>query len=154
MRCIGCRSETVTERPERSTTLLNRTQYRSDVIALVVPWRLPYKLALRDLSKMLAVYGMVFSHEAVREREAELTPALAEEPRRYRRGKVAAAGTSMRCTSRSAAAGATSIARSTAPARPYRPSQAAPSPKDRGHTGHPGSRLTAYRPRFGTGDTC
>src|SRR5215210_6291667 len=67
MRCLECGSEAVTERPERtaqgyrrfrcracgqqfnerSGTVLNRTQYPSDVIALVVLWRLRYKLALR-----------------------------------------------------------------------------------------------------------
>ncbi len=31
--------------------LLNRAQYPSDVIALVVPWRLRYKLSLRDLAE-------------------------------------------------------------------------------------------------------
>src|ERR671927_648129 len=108
MRCIECRSQAVTERPERtaqgyrrfrcracgkqfnerSDTLLNRTQYPSDVIALVVLWRLRYKLSLRDLPEMFAVRGIVFSHEAVREWEAKLTPALAEELRRRRRGKA------------------------------------------------------------------
>src|SRR5689334_21435016 len=108
MRCIGCGSEAVTERSEctaqgyrrfrcracgrqfneRSATLLNRAQYPSDVIALVVLWRLRYKLSLRDLPEMFAVRGMVFSYEAVREWEAKLTPALAEELRRRRRGKV------------------------------------------------------------------
>jgi putative transposase len=43
---------------------------------------------LRDLPEMFAVRGMVFSHEAVREREAKLTPALAEDLRRRRRGKA------------------------------------------------------------------
>ena len=65
-----------------------RTQYPSDVIALVVLWRLRYKLSLRDLPEMFALRGMVFSHEAVREWEAKLTPALAEDLRRRRRGKV------------------------------------------------------------------
>src|ERR1700749_5092196 len=60
MRCIGCGSTAVSERSERTTqgyrrfrcracdkqfnerseSLLNRTQYPSDVIALVVLWRL------------------------------------------------------------------------------------------------------------------
>ena len=82
MRCIGCRSETVTERPERtaqgykrfrcrpcgkqfnerSGTALNRAQYPSDIIALVVLWRLRYKLSLRDLAEMFVLCGMVFSH--------------------------------------------------------------------------------------------
>jgi putative transposase len=108
MRCIGCGSQAVTERPERtaqgyrrfrcrlcgkrfnerSGTALNRAQYSSDVIALVVLWRLRYKLSLRDLVEMFALRGMVFSHEAVREWEAKLTPALAEDLRRRRRGRI------------------------------------------------------------------
>src|SRR3712207_6599269 len=108
MRCIGCGSEAVTERPERtaqgyrrfrcracgkqfnerSGTVLNRAQYPADVIALVVLWRLRYQLSLRDLPEMFALRGMVFSHEAVRAWEAKLTPALAEELRRRRRGKA------------------------------------------------------------------
>jgi putative transposase len=70
MWCIGCGSTAVSERSERtaqgyrrfrcrdcgkqffnerSDSLLNRTQYPSDVISLVVLWRLRYKLSLRDL---------------------------------------------------------------------------------------------------------
>jgi putative transposase len=108
MRCVECGSAEVAERPERTAhgykrfrcrqcgrqfnertgTVLNRAQYPSDVIALVVLWRLRYKLSLRDLPEMFAPRGMVFSYEAVREWEAKLTPALAEELRRVRRGKV------------------------------------------------------------------
>ncbi len=108
MRCVECGCAAVTERPERtaqgyrrfrcracgkqfnerSGTLLNRAQYPSDVIALVVLWRLRYKLALRDLPEMFALRGIVFSHETVREWEAKLTPALAEDLRRRRRGKA------------------------------------------------------------------
>ena len=108
MQCIGCGSEAVTERPERtaqgykrfrcrgcgkqfnerSGTLLNRAQYPSDIIALVVLWRLRYKLSLRGLPETFALRGMVLCHETVREWEAKLTPALAEELRRRRRGKA------------------------------------------------------------------
>src|ERR1700709_1914816 len=104
MRCIGCGSAAVSERPERTVQgyrrfrcracgrqfnersggVLNRTQYPSDVIALVVLWRLRYKLALRDLPEMFLIRGIVFSHEAVRDWEAKLTPALAESLRRRR----------------------------------------------------------------------
>ncbi len=73
---------------ERSGGLLNRAQYPSDVIALVVLWRLRYKLALRDLPEMFALRGIVFSHQTVREWEAKLTPALAEALRRRRKGKA------------------------------------------------------------------
>jgi len=105
---LVCESTAVTERPEctaqgyrrfrcracgkqfneRSAGLLNRTQYPSDVIALVVLWRLRYKLSLRDLTEMFLVRGIVFSHEAVRDWEAKLTPALAEDLRRRRRGHI------------------------------------------------------------------
>ena len=108
MRCVECGSEAVTERRERtargykrfrcrecgkqsnerSGTLLNRARYPSDVVALVVLWRLRYKLSLRDLPEMFAVRGIEFCHETVREWEAKLTPALAEDLRRRRRGKA------------------------------------------------------------------
>ncbi len=72
---------------ERSGGLLNRTQYPSDVIALVVLWRLRYRLTLRDLAEMFLVRGIVFSYEAVREWEAKLAPVLSDELRQRRRGK-------------------------------------------------------------------
>jgi putative transposase len=72
---------------ERSGGLLNRAQYPSDVIALVVLWRLRYRLTLRDLSEMFLQRGIAFSHEAVREWEAKLAPVLAGELRRRRNGQ-------------------------------------------------------------------
>jgi transposase-like protein len=68
MDCVACLSAAVAERPERtarsylrfrcrdcgkqynerSTGCLNRTQYPSDIIALVVLWRLRYRLTWRD----------------------------------------------------------------------------------------------------------
>ena len=133
MRCVKCGSSGVSERPERtaqgyrrfrchacgkqfnerSTSLLNRTQYPSDVVALVVLWRLRYKLSLRDLAEMFLIRGIVFSYEAVRDWEAELTPALADSlRRRRRRGKVGRSCTT-KPTSKFKAAGATSIVPST-----------------------------------------
>lgn len=108
MRCPACRSTAIRHRSERtaqgyhrfrcgncgkqfnerSAGLLNRAQYPSDVIALVVLWRLRYKLSLRDLAEMFLIRGLVFSYEAVRDWEAKLTPALAENLRRRRKGKV------------------------------------------------------------------
>ncbi len=66
----------------------------------MVLWRLRYKLSLRDLPEMFAVPGIVFSHEAVREWEAKLTPALAEDLRQRRRGKVGHSGSVSTCTSK------------------------------------------------------
>jgi putative transposase len=108
MRCPKCQSMRINERPERTAQgyrrfrcldcrkqfnersggLLNRTQYPSDVIAVVVLWRLRYKLSLRDLAEMFLMCGFIFSYEAVRDWEARLTPALAEDLRRKRKGRV------------------------------------------------------------------
>ena len=85
MGCVGCGSAAVSKRDERtaqgyrrfrcracgkqfserSADVLNRTQYPGDVIALVVLWRLRYKLTSRDLPEMFPIRGIVFSHEAV-----------------------------------------------------------------------------------------
>ena len=112
MDCVCCGSAAVTERPERtargyrrfrcrgcgkqfserSAGLLNRAQYPSDVIALVVLWRLRYRLMLRDLAEMFLVRGITFSHEAVRDWEAKLAPVLAGELRRRRHGGGGARG--------------------------------------------------------------
>jgi putative transposase len=108
MKCIGCASAAVSEQSERtaqgyrqfrcracgeqfnerSAGSLNRTQYPSDVIALVVLWRLRYKLSLRDLPEIFLIRGIVFSHEAVRDWDTKLTPAMAESPRQRRRGNA------------------------------------------------------------------
>jgi putative transposase len=112
MDCVACGSAAVTERPkrtargyrrfrcracgkqynERSGGLLNHTHYPSDVIALVVLWRLRYRLTLRDLTEMFLVRGIVFSHEAVREWEAKLAPLLADELGQRRHGKRGSRG--------------------------------------------------------------
>src|SRR5918995_2897758 len=107
MACVACGSAAATERPERTARgyrrfrcrdcgkqynersggPLNRAQYPSDVISLVVLWRLRYRLTLRDLCEMFLQRGIVFSHEAVRDWEAKLAPVLAGELRRRRCGK-------------------------------------------------------------------
>jgi transposase-like protein len=106
MECITCGSRAIAERSdrtargyrrfrcrdcgkqfnERSAGLLNRAQYPSDVIALVVFFRLRYKLSLRDLAEMFLLRGIEFSHETVRQSEALLTPALISALRRHRGG--------------------------------------------------------------------
>src|SRR6202790_2659791 len=108
MRCIACDAEEISERPERtaqgyrrfrchacgkqfnerSGRILNRAQYPSDVIALVVFWRLRYKLSLRDLPEMFLIRGIEFSYEAVRDWEAKLTPSLIDSLRRRRKGRI------------------------------------------------------------------
>ena len=112
MDCVACGSAAVTERPERTVRgyprfrcrdcgkqynersggVLNHAQYPSDVIALVVLWRLRYRLTLRDLAEMFLLRGIVFSYEAIREWEAKLAPLLADELRQRRRGRGGSRG--------------------------------------------------------------
>ena len=73
---------------ERTGTALNRVQVPTDIVFLVVFWRLRYKLSLRDLSEMFLIRGLVFTHEAVRDWEAKLAPLLAEGLRKRRAGKA------------------------------------------------------------------
>jgi putative transposase len=108
MDCPHCQSSSTTEREgrtvhgfrrfgcrgcgrrfnERTGTVLNRVQVPSDIVFLVVFWRLRYKLSLRDLAEMFLIRGIVFTHEAVRDWEAKLAPMLAEGLRKRRAGKA------------------------------------------------------------------
>jgi putative transposase len=110
MRCPYCQSTSTTERPdqtelgyrrfrcgecqrgfnERTGTPFNRLQYPTDVICLVVLWRLRYKLSLRDLAEMFLQRGLIFTHEAVRDWEAKLAPLLSDVLRKRRHGAVGA----------------------------------------------------------------
>ena len=115
MECVGCGAAAVSERSERtaqgyrrfrcracgkqfnerSAGSLNRTQYPSNVIALVVLGRSRYKLALRDLPEMFLIRGIDASGAA----------------------RQAGAGTLTRPTSRSTGSGVISTAPSIARAR-------------------------------------
>ncbi len=81
-RCRACRRVF----NERTGTAFNHLQYPTDLILLVVLWRLRYKLSLRDLAEMVLVRGFAFSHEAVREWEERFAPLLTEWLRSNRRG--------------------------------------------------------------------
>jgi len=65
-RCTVCRCRF----NERSGTPFNFLEYPTDIVLLVVHWRLQYKLSLRDLAQMFLERGFVFTHEAVRAWEA------------------------------------------------------------------------------------
>jgi putative transposase len=108
MRCPHCQSATATERPdptelgyrrfhcrackrgfnERTGTPFNYLQYLTDVVCLVVLWRVRYKLSLRDLAEMFLHRGIVFTHEAVREWERRLAPYLSDTLRKRRHGTL------------------------------------------------------------------
>jgi hypothetical protein len=107
MKCPHCQSAHTQERPERTElgyhrfrcracgrefnertgTLFNRLQYPSDVVCLVVLWRLRYKLSLRDLAEMFLKRGFVFTHETVRIWEATFAPLLTDRLRKHRYGQ-------------------------------------------------------------------
>ncbi len=71
---------------ERTGTPYNHLQYPTDLVLMVVLWRLRYKLSLRDIAEMFLERGFVFSHEAVRDWEARFAPLLAAHLRARRRG--------------------------------------------------------------------
>jgi putative transposase len=81
-RCPGCRRTF----NERTGTPLNHLQVPTDIVLLVVLWRLRYKLSLRDLAEMFLARGFTFTHETVREWEARFAPLLTERLRAKRRG--------------------------------------------------------------------
>jgi putative transposase len=83
-RCRACKREF----NERTGTSFNHLQYPTDIVCLVVLWRVRYKLGLRDLPEMFLERGIVFTHEAVREWEAQLARVLSEMLRKHRRGRI------------------------------------------------------------------
>ncbi len=82
-RCQTCQREF----NEQTGTRFNHLQYPTDVVCLVVLWRVRYKLSLRDLAEMFLERGLVFTHEGVRTWEAQLAPFLSETLRKHRRGR-------------------------------------------------------------------
>jgi putative transposase len=83
-RCSDCRRTF----NERTGTPFNFLEYPTDIVLLVVLWRLRYKLSLRDLAEMFLQRGFVFTHEAVRDWEARFAPLMADHLRAKRRGQA------------------------------------------------------------------
>src|SRR5579872_4503 len=73
---------------ERTGTRFNHLEFPTDMVLLVVFWRLQYKLSLRDLAQMFLERGFVFTHEAVREWEARFAPLFTAQLRAKRHGKA------------------------------------------------------------------
>ena len=82
--CHACRSSF----NERTGTPFNYLEYPTDLVLLVVLWRLRYKLSLRDLVEMFPARGFEFSHETVRDWEARFAPLLAAHLRAKRHGQA------------------------------------------------------------------
>lgn len=73
---------------ERTGTPFNVLEYPTEVVFLVVLWRLRYKLSLRDVAEMFLERGFTFTHETVRDWEARFAPLFADQLRRKRHGQA------------------------------------------------------------------
>ena len=76
---------------ERTGTPFNYLEIPTDIVLLVVLWRLRYKLSLCDVAEVFLERGFIFTHETVRNWKARFAPLLADQLRTNRRGQ---AGTS------------------------------------------------------------
>ncbi len=83
-RCKRCRCTF----NERSGTVFNFLEYPTDLVLMVVRWRLRYCLSLRNLSEMMLERGFEFTHEAVRSWEERYAPLIIQHLRRRRRGTL------------------------------------------------------------------
>src|SRR5713226_6185209 len=83
-RCRGCQHTF----NERTGTPFNFLEYPTEIVLLVVVWRLRYKLSLRDLAEMFLTRGFQFPHEAIRDWEARFAPLIAERLRAKCRGQA------------------------------------------------------------------
>jgi len=83
-RCSACKHRF----NERTGTSFNFLEYPTDVVLLVVLWRLRYQLSLRDLAELFLERGRTFTYEAVREWEGRFAPLIAEQLRIKRRGQA------------------------------------------------------------------
>jgi len=82
--CSGCRCTF----NERTATPFNYLAYPTDIVLLVVVYRLRYKLSLRDVAEMFLERGFEFTHEAVRDWKARFAPLIADQLRMKRRGQA------------------------------------------------------------------
>lgn len=85
--CFPCRSTF----HERTDTAYNYLEVPTDIVRLVVFWRLRCKWSLRDVAARFLAWGFVFTHEAVGDWEGRVAPLIADQLRPKRRGQ---AGTS------------------------------------------------------------
>lgn len=85
-RCPACKQTF----NERTGTPFNCLEYPTDIVLLVVFYRLRYKLSLRDLAEIFLERGFAFTHEAVRNWEARFAPLITDQLRMKRCGQAGA----------------------------------------------------------------
>ena len=105
-RCSACRRIF----NERTGTPFNSLECPTNIVLLVVFWRLKYKLSLRDLAEMFLQRGFVFTRRARSRLGSSFCPvyrgSTLDQARRTGRGNP---GTAMKRTSASMESGALSI---------------------------------------------
>src|SRR5258708_23310661 len=74
---------------ERTGTPFNYLEFPTDIVLLVVVWRLRYKLSLRDVAEMFFERGFGFTHETARDWEERFAPLIADQLRTKRHGQPA-----------------------------------------------------------------
>jgi len=105
-RCSACRRAF----NERTDSPFNFLEYPTDVVLLVVLWRLHYKLSLRDLAEMFLERGFVFTYSPMKpcgNAKSALRRCSPSDSAPNGAAKLGCPGMSMKPTSRSRAAGAT-----------------------------------------------
>src|SRR5215216_959509 len=83
---------------QRTGTPFNCLEYPTDIVRLVVLWRLRYKRSLRDLAQMFLERGFAFTHEAVREGRCVSCRCCSRSCLANRRARPGEPGTSMKPT--------------------------------------------------------
>jgi putative transposase len=73
---------------ERTGTPFNYLEAPTDIVFLVILWRLRYKLSLRDVAEMFLERGFMFTYETVRDWEKRFAPLIADQLRAKRRGQA------------------------------------------------------------------
>jgi len=73
---------------ERTGTHFNYLEFPTDIVLLVVLWRVRFKLSLRDLAEMFLERGFEFTHEAVREWEARFALLVVDKLQAKRKGQA------------------------------------------------------------------
>ena len=92
--CASCQrrfnERTGTAFNERTGTAFNELPFPTDIVLLVVLWRLRYKLGLRDVSELLLQRGYTISYETIRAWEFRFSLLISADLRT--RGMVAPGG--------------------------------------------------------------
>lgn len=98
--CSHCGSSKVQEQPKKTslgsctfrcaacTRRFNERSIPTNIVYLVVPWRLRYPPSLYLLAGMFLKRSVAFSHETVLALEALVAPLLTEQVRTWRKGKA------------------------------------------------------------------